>query len=59
LLEAAAEAQADLIVIGSHGRRGLRRLFVGSVAEHLVRDSPLPVLVIRVARVTSKPKLHV
>jgi nucleotide-binding universal stress UspA family protein len=59
LLEAAAEANADLIVIGSHGRRGLRRLFVGSVAENLVRDSPRPVLVVRVGRARSKPKLHV
>jgi nucleotide-binding universal stress UspA family protein len=59
LLATAAETHAGLIVIGSHGRRGLRRLFVGSVAEKLVRDSSLPVLVVRVARVTSKPKLQV
>lgn len=40
---------ADAIVIGSHGRRGLRRLFLGSVAEHVVRHSPVPVLVARTA----------
>lgn len=45
-----AEAErvgADLIVMGSHGRRGLRRLFLGSVAEHVVRHSPVPILVVR------------
>lgn len=45
----AARVGADLIVIGSHGRRGLRRLFLGSVAEHVVRHSPVPVLVVRSA----------
>ena len=38
---------ADIIVVGSHGRRGLRRLFLGSIAEHVVRHSPVPVLVVR------------
>ncbi|MEM1269556.1 MAG: universal stress protein [Bacteroidota bacterium] len=36
---------ADLLVVGSHGRRGLRRMLLGSVAEELVRTSPCPVLV--------------
>ena len=35
----------DLIIIGSHARHGLERLFLGSVAEAVVRDSSLPVLV--------------
>ena len=39
--------RADLIVIGSHGRRGLSRLFLGSVAESLARIAPVPVLLIR------------
>lgn len=39
--------RADLIVVGTHGRRGLSRLFIGSVAESLVRVSPVPVLLIR------------
>jgi nucleotide-binding universal stress UspA family protein len=51
LLAAAQETQADLIVLGSHGRRGLQRLFLGSVAEHVVRNAPLPVLVVRTAHV--------
>ena len=39
--------QADLIVIGTHGRRGFRRLLLGSVAEGLVRVATKPVLLIR------------
>jgi len=38
---------ADLIVIGTHGRRGFRRLLLGSVAENLIRFSTKPVLLIR------------
>lgn len=46
----AAEAKAwpaDLIVIGTHGRRGMDHLLMGSVAEGVVRISPVPVLLIR------------
>ncbi|MGH8227391.1 MAG: universal stress protein [Steroidobacteraceae bacterium] len=38
---------AHLIVCGTHGRRGMRRLLLGSDAEHIVRDSPVPVLLVR------------
>jgi nucleotide-binding universal stress UspA family protein len=38
---------ADLIVMGTHGRRGFRRLLLGSVAENLIRISTKPVLLIR------------
>ncbi len=38
---------ADLIVIGTHGRRGIRRIFLGSVAEGLARISSKPLLLIR------------
>lgn len=38
---------AELIVCGTHGRRGLRRLLVGGDAEYIVRYSPVPVLLIR------------
>ena len=51
-----AEAErrgADCIVIGSHGRRGLGRLFLGSVAENVLRHSPIPVLVVRSAATRS------
>ena len=42
----ASEQRADLIVMGTHGRRGLRRLLAGSVAEHVVRAAPCPVLTV-------------
>jgi len=47
ILEVAAEIQADLIVMGTHGRTGLTHVFFGSVAEHVVRHSRVPVLTIR------------
>jgi nucleotide-binding universal stress UspA family protein len=46
VLAAADERHVDVIVVGTHGRRGLRRLILGSVAEHIVRSSPIPVLVV-------------
>lgn len=39
--------EADLIVVGTHGRRGLDRVILGSVAESLIRVAPLPVLLVR------------
>jgi nucleotide-binding universal stress UspA family protein len=47
VIAAALQEQADLIVLGSHGRRGMRRFFLGSVAEGIVRTAPVPVLVVR------------
>jgi len=47
--EEAKQWPADLIVIGTHGRRGFRRLFLGSVAEGLTRIASKPVLLIRAA----------
>lgn len=49
LIATAREQRADLIVIGSHGRRGVRRLFLGSVAESVVRGATTPVMVVRTA----------
>ena len=49
IVDAATEAQADLIVIGTHGRTGLTRLVIGSVAERVVRLAPCPVLTIKPA----------
>lgn len=47
---AAAESEnADLIVVGTHGRGSIGRLLLGSVSEHVVRNAPCPVLVIRPA----------
>jgi nucleotide-binding universal stress UspA family protein len=45
--EAAKEIGADLIVMGTHGRRGVSRALLGSVAEMVVRTAPCPVLTIR------------
>jgi nucleotide-binding universal stress UspA family protein len=47
IINAAKEAQADLIVVGSHGRSGLGRMLLGSVAGKVVAHSPLPVLIAR------------
>lgn len=41
---------ADLIVMGTHGRRGLRRMLLGSVAETVVRSAPCPVLTVPTPR---------
>jgi nucleotide-binding universal stress UspA family protein len=43
----AAEKGCDLIVLGTHGRTGLARLLMGSVAEHVVRLSPCPVMLVK------------
>jgi len=42
LLIVAQQQGADIIVLGSHGRRGFQRLLLGSVAERIVRTAPLP-----------------
>jgi nucleotide-binding universal stress UspA family protein len=47
IIKAAQEWPADLIVCGTHGRRGLRRIVMGSDAEYIVRHTPVPVLLIR------------
>lgn len=46
ILDAADERDVDQIVIGSHGRTGLERVFLGSVAETVLRRSPVPVTVV-------------
>lgn len=47
ILAAAREWDADVIVIGTHGRSGVSRLVLGSTAESVVRHAPCPVLVIK------------
>jgi nucleotide-binding universal stress UspA family protein len=47
IVDAAKEWPADLIVMGTHGRRGLSRLALGSDAEMVLRQSPVPVLIMR------------
>jgi nucleotide-binding universal stress UspA family protein len=47
ILAVAESASADLIVMGTHGRTGLARLLMGSVAEHVLRQARCPVLTVR------------
>lgn len=47
ICETARQEHADLIVMGSHGRSGLSRLLVGSVAESVMRHARCPVLVVK------------
>lgn len=47
IVEHAKEWPADLIVLGTHGRRGIRRLALGSDAEQVLRTAPAPVLLVR------------
>lgn len=51
IVKCAEKWPADLIVIGTHGRRGIRRLVMGSDAEYVVRTAPVPVLLVRGAKV--------
>lgn len=46
VVQSAREWPADLIVVGTHGRSGLRRLLFGSTAEGVVRHAPVPVVVV-------------
>ena len=47
IIKVARTVHADLIVIGTHGRRGLSRVLLGSVAEDVLRRAPCPVLAVR------------
>ena len=53
ITEVAKERQVDLIIMGTHGRTGLRHLWLGSVAERVVRLAPCPVLVVRTPAATA------
>jgi universal stress protein A len=47
IVEIARNLPADLIVISTHGRTGLKHVFLGSVTEHVVQRAPCPVFVVR------------
>lgn len=47
IVAVAEETKADMIVMGTHGRRGFTRMLLGSVAERVVRAAPCPVLTVR------------
>ena len=53
IVERAASLSADLIVMGTHGARGLERFLLGSVAEHVLRRAPCPVLTVPAQRPSS------
>jgi len=47
IVQQAKDWEADLIVCGTHGRRGIRRIVLGSDAEYIVRHTPVPILLVR------------
>jgi len=47
IVRQAKKWKPDLIVVGTHGRRGMRRMLMGSDAEQVVRNSPVPVMLVR------------
>jgi nucleotide-binding universal stress UspA family protein len=49
IAEAAKENDADLIIMGTHGRKGVSRFFVGSVASRVISTAPCPVMTVRAA----------
>lgn len=55
ILRAAQFTNADLIVMGTHGRTGLARLLAGSVAEQVMRRAPCPVLTVRIPSLQAEP----
>lgn len=50
--------RADLLVMGTHGRRGMNRLLLGSDAERIVREAPVPVLLVRGASPKRRARTH-
>lgn len=47
IVDAANDLKAELVVMGSHGRTGVKRLLLGSVAEHVLRHATCPVVTVR------------
>jgi nucleotide-binding universal stress UspA family protein len=58
IAELARDLEAHLVIVGTHGRRGLSRMLLGSVAEGVVRLSPCPVLVVRPREVSPLPRIE-
>ncbi len=58
IVQYAAKAGMDLIVMGTHGRTGLERLLMGSVAEKVMREASCSVLVVKLPRAQPRGKNH-
>jgi nucleotide-binding universal stress UspA family protein len=58
IAQLAADLEADLVIVGTHGRRGLSRMVMGSVAEGVVRHAPCQVLVVREKKVSDAPRIE-
>jgi len=56
LLQASVDFEADLLILGTHGRKGLQHLLIGSVAERLLRHARCPVLIARPKNYHGLPK---
>lgn len=56
IVSQAKKLKANLIVLGTHGRRGIKRLVMGSDAEGVIRNTPVPVLLMRTAPVARKTR---
>lgn len=56
ILEYVKENNIDLIIMGTHGRKGLNHVFFGSVAERVIKGAPIPVLVINPFKKTTGRK---
>lgn len=48
IIQIADEVSADLIIMGSHGRTGFKKMMLGSVAQAVLTQSPIPVLIVKV-----------
>ncbi len=57
IAQLAADVEADIVVVGTHGRRGLKRVLIGSVAEGVARLAPCPVLVVRSKQLVEVPRI--
>jgi nucleotide-binding universal stress UspA family protein len=58
ILRQARKVKADLIVLGTHGRRGLTRILMGSDAEAVLREASIPVLLVRASADSKASKRH-
>ena len=56
ILDEARNWRADLLVMGTHGRRGVKRLVLGSDAERVLREAPVPVLLVRATESPSRSR---